>query len=76
MLGQAIKPTTIKAYIDGDHKSICDSCVDVYRCKKYDRRKKVFYCSSRPKPNAPRKSNRIITQSEEERLCEVNKNGR
>lgn len=58
MLGQSIRPTTIKSYIDGNHTSICESCANLYRCKKYDRQKKVFYCSARQKPSEVNKNGR------------------
>lgn len=73
MSEHSLKPTTIKSYIDGKHKSICNSCPHMYRCKAYDRAKKVFYCSSNPKMSEQEKKkriSRIITKSVEETLCE------
>jgi hypothetical protein len=71
MPSHAIKPTTIKSYIDGQHESICDSCHHMYRCRSYERTKKVFFCSSNPqKSEKQKKKFRIISQSEEEKLCE------
>jgi adenine-specific DNA glycosylase len=72
-----IRPFIVKAYIGGQHDSWCDSCAHQEWCKSYKKDKRVFYCDKhyKRKKHRNKKKQAIITQSEEERLCEVHENG-
>lgn len=78
MIKSKIKPLVVKAYIGGQHESLCDSCAHQEWCKAYKQVKRVFFCDKYYKRKKPRKKKKdtIITQSEEERLCEVHSDGR